>query len=135
VARRLILDTGVLVAAERSRRGLASVVAADDDVVIAAITVAELRTGIELADEQHQWGRADFVARILQTTPIEPYDLAVAEVHGSLLAHARRSGRQRGAHDLIIAATAIATRRTLVTTDRGARFTDLPGIECLVVGG
>ncbi len=50
MARRLILDTAVLLALERGRTALAERIDGDDDVVIAAITVAELRTGIELAD-------------------------------------------------------------------------------------
>ena len=133
MARRLILDTGVLVATERGRTALGQVIDADDDLVIAAITVAELRTGIELADELRRGPRTEFLVRILETMPIEPYDLAVAEAHGRLLAHAHRSGTQRGAHDLIIAATAAATRRIVLTTDRNARFDELPGIECLVV--
>ncbi len=49
MARRLIVDTGVLIASERGRNSLATIVEPDDDLVIAAITVAELRTGIELA--------------------------------------------------------------------------------------
>ena len=133
MARRLILDTGVLVATERGRTALGQVIDADDDLVIAAITVAELRTGIELADELRRGPRTEFLVRILETMPIEPYDLAVAEAHGRLLAHVHRSGTQRGAHDLIIAATAAATRRIVLTTDRNARFDELPGIECLVV--
>lgn len=133
MARRLILDTGVLVATERGRTALAQFVAADDDLVIAAITVAELRTGIELADERRRAARTEFLVRVLETMPIEPYDLAVAEAHGQLLAHVHRSGNLRGAHDLIIAATAAATRRIIVTTDRNARFDELPGIECRVV--
>ena len=131
MARRLILDTGVLVASERRRTALVDVIDADDDVVIAAITVAELRTGVELAGESHRGGRAEFLRRILETLPIEPYDVAVAEAHGRLLAHVHRGGVQRGAHDLILAATAVATGRTVVTTDRKARFQDLPGVECL----
>ena len=48
MARRLILDTGVLIAAERGlSRAVAEAVERDDDVVIAAVTVAQLRTGIE----------------------------------------------------------------------------------------
>jgi tRNA(fMet)-specific endonuclease VapC len=132
VARRLILDTGVLVATERGRTALSEVIQADDDLVIAAITVAELRTGIELADEPRRAPRTEFLVKVLETMPIEPYDLAVAEAHGRLLAHVHRSGTQRGAHDLIIAATAVATRRIILTTDRNARFDALPGVECLV---
>jgi tRNA(fMet)-specific endonuclease VapC len=81
VARRLILDTGVLVATERGRAALGEVIDADDDLVIAAITVAELRTGIELADELRRASRTEFLVRTLETLPIEPYDLSVAEAH------------------------------------------------------
>lgn len=45
-----------------------------------------------------------------------------------LLAHARRTGRPRGAHDLQIAATAAATGRLVLTTDRRA-FDGLPGVR------
>jgi tRNA(fMet)-specific endonuclease VapC len=133
VARRLIIDTGVLVASERGRTGLTDVVGEDDDLVIAAITVAELRTGIELATERHRAARAEFLVKVLETLPVEPYDLATAEVHGRLLAHVHRSGARRGAHDLMIAATAVATSRIVLTTDRSANFHDLPGVDCIVV--
>jgi tRNA(fMet)-specific endonuclease VapC len=133
VARRLIIDTGVLVDAERGRTGFIDVVADDDDVVIAAITVAELCTGIELASEGHRAGRAEFLVKVLETLPVEPYDLATAEAHGQLLAHVHRGGTRRGAHDLIIAATAVATKRTVLTTDRSANFQGLPGVECIVL--
>lgn len=133
MARRLILDTGVLVSAERGRAGLTDVIGKDDDLVIAAITVAELRTGVELATDRHRGARVDFLARVLQALPVEPYDLATAEVHGRLLAYVHRSGTRRGAHDLVIAATAVTTRRTVVTTDRSAQFSDLPDVECLLV--
>lgn len=133
MARRLIVDTGVLINTERGARSLADVVSPDDDLVIAAITVAELRTGVELAGEQHRGSRTEFLLGVLETLPVEPYDLASAEAHGRLLAHVHRSGTRRGAHDLIIAATAIATRRIILTTDQSARFQDLPGVDCIIV--
>jgi tRNA(fMet)-specific endonuclease VapC len=133
VARRLIVDTGVLVATERERSPLAKIISPDDDLVVAAITVAELRTGVELASEGHRAARVEFLLRVLETMPVEPYDLATAEAHGRLLAFAHRTGTRRGAHDLIIAATAVATRRIILTTDRNARYSELPGVECLVV--
>jgi tRNA(fMet)-specific endonuclease VapC len=42
----------------------------------------------------------------------------------------RRAGRPRGAHDLIIAATAAAAGRTVVTADRRA-FDGLPGVAAI----
>lgn len=137
MARRLILDTGILVGSERGRRTgrrtFPDRIDHDDDVVIAAITVAELRTGVELADDSHRAARMDFLTRVLESLPVEPYDLATAQVHGRLLAHVHRTGTTRAAHDLVIAATAIATKRTLLTADRAARFDELPGVDCLVL--
>jgi len=49
VAHRLILDTGVQVASERTKTSWTDVLEADDDVALAAVSVAELRTGVELA--------------------------------------------------------------------------------------
>ncbi len=134
MARRLIVDTGVLFASERARTALADVLTDDDDLVIAAATVAELRTGIELATAAHRGARSEFLVMVLETLPVEPYDLATAEEHGRLLAHVHRSETRRGEHELIIAATAVATGRTLLTTDRSARFDDLPGVDSVVVG-
>ena len=133
MARRLIIDTGVLIASERGRTGLMDIIAEDDDLVIAAITVAELRAGIELATELHRAARAEFLVNVLETLPVEPYDLAAAEAHGRLLAHVHRSGTKRGVQDLMIAATAVATKRTVLTTDRGANCNDLPGVDYIVV--
>lgn len=133
MVRRLIVDTGVLVGSERTNTALADIVEDDDDLVIAAITVAELRTGIELASKRHETARTTFLTKILETLPVEPYDVAVAQAHGRLLAHVHRGGTRPGAYDLIIAATAVATRRIVLTTDQKARFQDLPGVTCLVL--
>jgi tRNA(fMet)-specific endonuclease VapC len=103
------------------------VVADEDDVVIAAITAAELLVGVELADHRHRASRRAFVDSLLAAVPVEPYDLVVARVHAALLADTRTGGRTRGAHDLLIAATARAHARTVVTAD-AAGFSDLPGV-------
>ncbi len=124
---RLILDTTFLVTAERNRSRLDGLLADEDDVAIAAITAAELLVGVHLADDAHREDRAGFVDDILATIPTLGYDLPVARAHAELLAHVRRTGRPRGAHDLVIAATASATRRIVLSADAGA-FADLPGV-------
>jgi tRNA(fMet)-specific endonuclease VapC len=116
----------VLVAVERTAGSLDAVIDDEDDVAIAAITAAELLLGVELSEGKNRDRRRRFVEDVLSTIPIEPYDLEVARTHASLLAHTRRSGRPRGAHDLLIAATALAHRRTIVSADPSG-FTDLPG--------
>jgi tRNA(fMet)-specific endonuclease VapC len=95
--------------------------------VIAAITAAELLAGVALADRRHKRSRRAFVDSLLATIPVEPYDLQVARFHAELLTHTRTTGRARGAHDLLIAATARAHARTVVTAD-SAGFSNLPGV-------
>jgi tRNA(fMet)-specific endonuclease VapC len=130
---RLIVDTGVLVALER--RGLDVDALPDDaDIAIAAITASELLVGVQLADESRRRARATTVDAILSTFEILAFDPDIARRHAELLAHARRSGRPRGAHDLQIAATANATGRLIVTTDPRA-FDELPGVRYRLAGG
>ncbi len=124
---RLILDTSVLIDTERQGRPPDQLIADEDDVAIAAVTAAELLVGVELAGDARRSARAAFVRSILETIPIEDYDIHVARRHALLLAHVRRTGRPRGAHDLIIAATAATRGRIVVTTD-GSAFADLPGV-------
>ena len=63
----------------------------------------------------------------MDSLPIIGYDEKVANDHADLLFAVRKAGSPRGAHDLIIAATARATSRTIVTADRAA-FEGLPGV-------
>jgi tRNA(fMet)-specific endonuclease VapC len=118
----------VLVSVERRRARLSSLVEEDDDVAVAAVTAAELLVGIELADGAHRSRRRAFVDAVLEVLPVEGYDLDVARSHARLMAHVRRAGRPRGAHDLLVAATAVARAREVVTTDRDG-FAGLPGVE------
>jgi tRNA(fMet)-specific endonuclease VapC len=124
---RLILDTTILIDAERHGARLDELVGDDDDVAIAAVTIAELLFGVELADRRRRKARDEYVTRVLETIPSESYDEDVARAHAGLLAHARRTGRARGAHDLIIAATAVARGRTVLTADAPG-FHGLPGV-------
>lgn len=103
-----------------------------DDVAVAAITVAELKVGVQLAKGRRREKREHFVAAVLDAVSIEPYYLDVAEAHAALLAHVRQAGVPRGAHDLIIAATARARERQVMSLNRGG-FAELPGVS--IAGG
>lgn len=96
-------------------------------MAIAAITVAELQVGVELSRGRTRNNRQELLDEVVASVPILDYDLEVARAHARLLVTVRRQGRPRGAHDLIIAATALSSNRSLVTADLNA-FTDLPGI-------
>lgn len=99
-------------------------------MAVAAVTVAELVLGVALADDDHRDARQAFIDGVVAAIPVLGYDLGVARAHARLLLATRRQGRPRGAHDLLIAATALAASRTIVTADpRG--FADLPGLDVL----
>ncbi|MSV79453.1 MAG: PIN domain-containing protein [Actinobacteria bacterium] len=123
----LLLDTNVLIAAGRGAFDLDRMIADDDEPAIAAITVAELGVGVELASGRRRTNRRAFLDDVLATLQVIDYGVDVARAHTALLVAVRSAGRPRGAHDLIIAATARATNRTVVTFDR-AGFADLPGV-------
>lgn len=125
---RLILDTSILVAAERDPADPATAIADEDDGAIAAVTVAELLVGVELARGRRRQAREQYVGRILAAIPVEPCTVEVARAHAQLLAVTRRSGQPRGAHDLIIAATALTANRIVVAIDASG-FRDLPGVQ------
>jgi predicted nucleic acid-binding protein len=126
----LILDTGVLIAYERGT--IDRTVYDADDLAIAAVTVAEFRVGIELADTAERAAqRSRRLALLLADLDILEFTDATATRHAQLLAQVRRSGRPRGAHDLIIAAHAAETGRTVVSLDTKAKFGDLDGITAI----
>ena len=127
----LLLDTTFLIDAERGDVTLDDAIDDDDDVAIAAVTVAELLVGVGLASGKRQDARQVYVEEILESLPIIAYDRNVAVEHAELLVAVREQGRPRGAHDLLIAATARATDRTIVTADQEA-FTDLPGVATVI---
>lgn len=132
MVRRLILDTNVLIAYERRTMDRAAL--DDDELAVASISIAEYRTGIELADSPERAAeRARAVAAIRSVIDVLDYTATTAAHHARLLAHVRMSGRPRGAHDLIIAAHAAETGRLVASRDAKARFGDLPGITAIDV--
>jgi tRNA(fMet)-specific endonuclease VapC len=132
VSHGLILDSGILVAAERKKLDLHSLIG-DRDPAIAAITALELLVGVERSVGERRDVRALHVEALLAVLPVESYTTEVARMHASLSKHTSRSGRPRGSFDLIIAATAATTGRTLVTTDAKADFAELPGVRVEIV--
>jgi tRNA(fMet)-specific endonuclease VapC len=125
---RLILDTSVLIAGVRSDTDLGRLANADD-IAVPGVVVAEYVAGVLLdGDPGRAAAQRSFLDEVLEVVPVAGYDRAVAEHHAVLLAHTRRNGGPRGVHDLIVAATARASQRTILTADARARFDELPGV-------
>ena len=128
MGRRLILDTNVLIAYERGSIDQAAL--DEDELAVAAVTIAEYRVGIELADiAARAADRARALVAVSSTVEVLNYTEATAACHARLIAHTRRAGMPRGAHDLIIAAHALQTDRIIFTHDAKARFASLPGVS------
>ena len=123
---RLILDTGVLVAAVRGR----ATVPDDADVAIPAIVIAEYLAGVHLdQDAGRQAADRAFLDEVLPVIPVHAYDRSVAEHHAALLAYAARQLQRRWAHELIVAATG----RAILTSNRRARFGGLPDVNARAI--
>ena len=128
MGRRLILDTNVLIGYERETIDRAALDA--DELAVAAVSIAEYRVGIERADTPGRAAdRARALVAITSSVDVLDYTEATAACHASLIAHARRTGTSRGAHDLIIAAHALQDDRIILTFDAKARFGGLPGVS------
>jgi len=134
VARRLILDTGVIIAIKRGKVAAEDVYHADDDVAVAAVTIAEFVYGAALtadSDRRREWTR--HATAVAQKLRVLPYDVDTAVRHGELLAATRAAGTTRGALDLVIAAHAAESGRTILTRDGSARFHELPGVRAITL--
>lgn len=128
---RLILETGVLI---NAARGLVTI-PNTADTAIPAVVIAEYLAGVHRSAANRRAAQRAFLAEVLAVVPVVDYDRKVAEHHAELLAYAHAHGQRRGPHDLIIAATARASERTILTTDTRARFEDLPDVSARLAAG
>src|ERR1035441_349401 len=114
----LILDTSILVAAERRRFHITAFLLAQPvaPVRLAAVTYSELLHGLErAADAQTKARRSKFIEGILSLTGIVGFNQREAEFHARLWAGLESYGLAIGPHDLQIAATALSLGYTLAT--------------------
>jgi tRNA(fMet)-specific endonuclease VapC len=131
----LILDTNVFIHAERSGK-LADFSQWEryGDVYISAITASELLVGVHYADNDAQrTRRSAFVEAVLARVPVLSFETEEARIHAGLFAALAKQGKMIGAHDLIIAATAIA-HNCAVLTENVREFANVPGLETVPFG-
>jgi tRNA(fMet)-specific endonuclease VapC len=131
----VILDTSVLIAAEKQRLDLTALFAAHEEETffIAAITAAELLHGVERAKPvARKQTRSRFVEWILDQVETIDFDLAVARQHAGIWAGLEAAGTVIGPLDLLIAATAIHYGHPLATLNM-SEFRHVPGVLLLDV--
>jgi len=124
----LLIDTDVLVLAERARASLDfSRYSEYGDAYISVVTASELLVGVHRAqDEGIRSRRLAFVEGILSALTALPVDIETARIHAQLVAQIRRN-ETVGAHDALIGATALRHGHA-VLTNNGKDFRKLPGL-------
>jgi tRNA(fMet)-specific endonuclease VapC len=127
----MLIDSSVLIAWERDQRDIEAQLAehADEDVAISAITASELLHGVHrAATPARRSQREAFVEGLLSRLPIISFDLVTSRIHARLSAELAVKGIAVGAHDLIIAATAMARGHVVATRDERS-FPKIPGLS------
>jgi predicted nucleic acid-binding protein len=127
----VLIDTSVAVAAEREhgRVGAVRERLGDQTVAMSAMTASELLHGVHRADTAlRRERRLRFVEAILDSVSVLPFDLETARVHSRIWADLSARGQVIGAHDLIIAATALAHDLPIATLNP-EHFERVEGLE------
>jgi len=127
----VIFDSSEIIALERDRGAVESLVTGreDEPFGISVVTVAELLHGVERADtETRKIRRQAFVEKIIEMIPVIPFDIGVARIYARIWASLMQRGFMAGAHDLIIASTAISLDYTVITANR-RDFENIEGLR------
>jgi tRNA(fMet)-specific endonuclease VapC len=104
----------------------------DEVVAIAAITASELLHGVHRAIPEHRARREAFVEAVISAFPPLPFDLLAARTHARIWADLAAAGQDVGAHDRIVAATAISAGWRVGTANR-RHFDRIAGLDVLTI--
>jgi predicted nucleic acid-binding protein len=126
----IIFDSNVLIRAEKLAQAQPFAGYEDNgEAYISAITASELLVGVHLANtEARRNQRRAFVESLLVLFPVLEFTMATARIHAELYASLRQKGELIGAHDLIIAATALQ-HGFGVLTGNTREFERVPGLK------
>jgi len=117
----VIFDSSEIISIERNREQAINIIAGREDAPfgISVVTVAELLHGVERADsEARRLRRQAFVEKVIELFPVYSFDTAVARIYARIWASLAKKGLTVGAHDMIIAATAISLDFTVITSNQ-----------------
>jgi tRNA(fMet)-specific endonuclease VapC len=128
----VLIDTSVLVSAERRGRALDQAIG-DRDRAISVITASELLHGVHRArTSATRARRAAFVEHVISAIEPLPVTTAIARAHAEIWAELESSGNPIGAHDLWIAATALSHGMDVATAN-ARDFERVPGLSVVPV--
>ena len=102
----------------------------DDDRAISVITVSELLHGVDRASGAQRTRRRAFVEHLLGGMRAVEITEQIARVHADIWAQLAAKGQLIGAHDLWIAATALAHGMG-IATGNADEFQRVPGLRVI----
>lgn len=126
--RRAVTDPGVLIG-----DALEQCLGPNEEVAMAAITASELLHGVHRATSEHRARREAFVETVLSVVPVLDFDLLAARAHARLWADLASAGADVGAHDRLVAATAISIGWSVATANV-SHFDRISGLDVVEVG-
>jgi tRNA(fMet)-specific endonuclease VapC len=130
----VLIDTSILIDAERDSRVLDQL-PKDTRHAISVITVSELLHGAHGATpDRVRIRRQVVVEALLGAIEQLPITARIARLHAQIWAELQVKGEIIGAHDLWIAATALAHGLMLATANAG-EFKRVPALELLPITG
>lgn len=127
----VLIDTDVLIRYERGG-GHHPDHLGDEEPAVSVVTVSELLHGVYRAQGAQRMRRRALVEYLLGGLPAISITDRVARVHAELWADLASAGNLIGAHDLWIAATAVAHDMGVVTGN-GRDFLRVPGLRVIPV--
>lgn len=125
----ILIDTDLLIELEKGD-GAVEVLLGEEDRAISVITVSELLQGVLRARGAVRARRQAFVEHLLAELQAIPITQQVARIHADIWSVLAERGEPIGAHDLWIAATAVAHGLALATRN-DAQFRRVPGLRII----
>jgi predicted nucleic acid-binding protein len=127
-----MVDTNVFIRSEKGGKAI-DVTPWDPagQLHISVVTVSELLMGVHRANtEERRHRRSTFVEAVVSGAVVLDFTVGAARVHAEISADLAKIGRLIGAHDLIIAATALHHNLPILT-DNVAEFSRVPGLQVI----
>ena len=135
----LVLDSSILIAAEREARPVSGLLAmlgqlhGETEIVISSITVIELDHGLHRANTAElARKRRQYLDAVFASIPVEPFTKEMAQAAAKIDADARQTGCTIPFPDLLIGVTALQFGYALGT--RNVRhFRLIPGLNVILM--
>jgi predicted nucleic acid-binding protein len=135
----LILDSTVLIAAERKGRNARQILAeiatniAGEDVALSVVTILELAHGAARANTpQRRAARLQYIHELMLAVPVHPISPLIALLAGQIDGESTAKGISLPLSDLLIGVTALHLGFS-VATGNARHFLAIPGLKVITL--